>query len=262
MKRSQQAITPHPPGQKTSASPAFGLQSGLFTPPTADTARALFAPLHYEPNYAYPLIVWLHGPGSDEWQLMRLMPLVSMRNYVAVAPRGVRLPREDRDGDVWGWSQSPEHIQEAEQRIFDSIDAVRHKYHISPHRIFLAGFDCGGTMAFRVAMQHPERFAGVLSIGGAFPTGQTPLVQWTRARHLAIFLGVGRDSPHYPPAAACEDLRLFHVAGMSVSLRQYPCGHQLAPQILGDVDRWIMEQITSTNRPSQKPDNRSACSPE
>ena len=47
-----------------------------------------FAPLHYEPNYSYPLIVWLHGPHNNELELKQIMPLVSMRNYVAAAPRG------------------------------------------------------------------------------------------------------------------------------------------------------------------------------
>ena len=47
---------------------------------------SLFAPLRYTPSYPYPLIVWLHGYGSDERQLVRVMPLVSMQNYVAVAP--------------------------------------------------------------------------------------------------------------------------------------------------------------------------------
>ena len=47
-------------------------------------SHCLFTPLHYERNYAYPLIVWLHGPGDDERQVTRVMPLVSMRNYVGV----------------------------------------------------------------------------------------------------------------------------------------------------------------------------------
>ena len=47
--------------------------------------HATFAPMHYEPNYAYPLLVWLHGYASNEHELRQVMPQVSMRNYVAVA---------------------------------------------------------------------------------------------------------------------------------------------------------------------------------
>ena len=40
-------------------------------------------------------------------------------------------------------------------------------------------------------------------------------------------------------------LRLFHAAGLSIVLRQYPCGQELTEQMLRDVDRWIIEQITA-----------------
>ena len=43
----------------------------------------------------------------------------------------------------------------------------------------------------------------------------------------------------------CNDLRLLHTAGLSITLRLYPCGHELSPQMLADMDRWIIEQITS-----------------
>ena len=32
---------------------------------------------------------------------------------------------------------------------------------------------------------------------------------------------------------------------MSITLRAYPCGHEIAPQMLSDIDAWIIEQITS-----------------
>jgi len=229
-----------PSREELSIEPAFSIEAGLFTAPARDASRTLFAPVHYEARYAYPLIVWLHGPGSDERQLLRIMPIVSMRNYVAVAPRGLSL------GKALGWPQSPEQIQEAEQRILESIEVAQHKYHVASHRVFLAGFDCGGSMALRVALACPSRFAGILSIAGAFPSGQTPLSQLTTARRLPVFLAVCRDSQQYPPTAACEDLRLFHTAGISITLRQYPCAHQLTPLILRDMDRWIIEQITSS----------------
>ena len=68
---------------------AFQVDSASCSSDSSDFAHALFAPMHYEPGYAYPLIVWLHGTGGDQRQLQRVMPLVSMRNYVAITPRGI-----------------------------------------------------------------------------------------------------------------------------------------------------------------------------
>jgi len=233
-------------GSHVSRGPTFRVDSGLFSSSAHDTTCAQFTPLHYEPDYGYPLIVWLHGHCDDERQLLRVMPLVSMRNYVAVAPRGPRIRgKEQAKSFGYGWGQSQRDTVQAEQRIFDAIDAAVEKFNIAADRVFLAGFDCGGTMAFRIAMHNPDRFAGVLSLCGRFPSGRAPLGNITEARHLPVLLAVGRDSSRYSPDEACEDLRLFHSAGVSVALRQYPCGQELTPQMLADLDRWIIEQIRS-----------------
>ena len=75
------------------------------------------------------------------------------------------------------------------------------------------------------------------------------------ARKLPVFLASGRDSSEYQAAEVCQDLRLMHSAGMSITLRQYPCGHELTPQMLADVDRWIIEQITDSAQAAQPIEN-------
>ncbi len=208
---------------------------------------AIFAPLHYEPNYAYPLIVWLHGPGDSETQLKRVMPLVSLRNYVAIAPRGTAaaIPEEADQPRAYGWRQTDEQIQSADERVLECVEVAREKFNLAPGRCFLAGYDCGGTMAFRVALRNPQRFAGVLSFGGPFPTGRAPLAQLHAVRRLSVFIACARESRRYPSESVCDDLRLLHTAGMSIVLREYPGEESLAPAMLTDMDRWLMEQITS-----------------
>ena len=67
-------------------------------------ARSWFVPRRYEPNYAYPLLVLLHGRGGDDRQMVRAMPALSWRNYVAVSIRGPEptLRREGLIGYSWG----------------------------------------------------------------------------------------------------------------------------------------------------------------
>ncbi len=209
-----------------------------------DAPHALFAPLHYEPNYAYPLFVWLHGPNDDERQLQRIMPLLSIRNYVGVGPRGNVRVLHGRAG--FGWNDSPEAIAIAEQHVFDAIETALSRYHTAPNRVFLAGLEGGGTLAYRVAAQCPERFAGVLSIGGAFPSAENPLTRLTHLRPVPLFVAQGRDSELYPVDRLCADLRLMHSAGLSITLRQYPCSDELNTQMLHDMDAWMMEIVTGT----------------
>lgn len=215
---------------------------------TTDQSRhpsAVFGPLHYEPNYSYPLLVWLHGPQDNETQLRRIMPTVSMRNYVAVSPRGISLSHKDRRrASLATWDTSPEKTSSAATRVFESIDRACSQYNVARRRIFLAGFDRGGSMAFRIAMAYPHRFAGVLSLGGGLPVGGPLLSRLSEVRSLPVFLASGKDSEECPPERVCSDLRLFHSAGIDVTLRQYPCGQELTTQMLEDMNCWMMDLVT------------------
>jgi phospholipase/carboxylesterase len=231
------------------ASQPVALEFGKLERPSHSQApHALFVPMHYEPNYGYPLLVWLHGPGDDERQLQRVMPLISLRNYVAVGPRGCVAGKNRKGSD---WRQMPRDIDHSEGAIFSCLDLVRERFNIAGQRIFIGGFASGGTMAFRIGLRHPETFAGILSLGGEFPSGQMPLARISQARKLPLFIAHGRDAETYSIDRSCDELRLFHAAGLSVTLRQYPCGDELTTHMLGDMDRWMMEIVTGVEQSTQ-----------
>ncbi len=230
---------PKPMGsiQRTVSTPGSTLDS--------EPGVVVFAPLHYEPNYAYPLVVWLHAEGTDEQDLSRVIPRISMRNYVAVAPRGtLTLPSTSMtDSDrSFGWSQSAGQILIAQQRVLSAIRQAE-QYNIHSGRVFLVGQGCGGTMALRLAMTMPELFRGVASLDGPFPTGNTPLRRLADIRRLEVMLAAARKGGRHPSSSVCRDLRLLHVAGIDLTLREYPNSEVLDRQISGDVDRWIMDVV-------------------
>ena len=217
---------------------------------TAGEAYSLFTPLHYEENYAYPVLVWLHSGGGDERQLSRIMPLVSLRNYIGLAVRG---PSEGQNRG-YGWAQTAEAIDAARQRIAESIDKVRQKLNIHPQRIYLVGYESGGTMAYRIALQDPERYAAAVSLSGPFPEGGSPLARLTHIRKFPLLMAHCRDSQNHPIDRVCQELKLLHAAGLAVTLRQYPCGDELTTQMLHDVDVWLMEQVTGAASVAEQPD--------
>lgn len=228
--------------QAEKSPPAYGVEQALVrTHADASSHFNVCAPMHYERNYAYPLLVWLHGPGDDERQLQRVMPHISMRNYVAVSPRGVVRPAEKAG---FAWDGDEEATLLSQQRIVDAVEHVQGRFHIDPSRIFLAGLQCGGSMAMRVGLRSPRKFAGVASLGGPFPSGRMPLRDLCDSRKLPIFLAHNRDSGSYSEEQSCRDLRLMHSAGMNITLRQYPCGDELTTKMLQDLNAWMMELVT------------------
>jgi phospholipase/carboxylesterase len=203
--------------------------------------QQLFMPMHYEKKHAYPLIVWFHSAGDDASQILRVMPDVSLRNYVAVAPQA------DRGSHHQGyfWSQKPEGIEHAYRATENAIDHAMCRLNVAAHRVFLAGYGAGGTMAMRVGMKMVERVAGVISVNGSLPQGYNPLGNWKSCRQLPVLWAHCQKSLEFPEQTLCDQLKLLHVGGFNVTVRQYPFGDELPALALRDIDRWIMESISS-----------------
>jgi phospholipase/carboxylesterase len=144
----------------------------------------------------------------------------------------------------FAWPESRDAILAAESRVDEAVAQAKNRFHVHPGRIFIAGAGAGGTMALRLALRWPDRFAGGGSIGGCFPVGQSPLARLQLARRSRLLIMHCRDSATYRVEQVCDELSLFHAAGMSVTLRQYPCGDELTTQMFRDLDAWLMEQVT------------------
>ena len=212
---------------------------------------SVFTPLHFEPNYAYPLLIWLHGEDENEMHLRQVMPKISMRNYAAVAPRGT-LSLDEQQSPQWSetfsWSLRNGDYCEAIERVCMAIERAEERFNIDKDRIFLAGKGTGGTMALQIGMTLPEMFSGVVSVGGPLPRRDALLAHLNKSRHLPVLLSVDRDNDQYPDTMVCEDLRLLHIAGMTVTLRQYPAGEVLRDSMLSDIDQWIMDVLASEKK--------------
>ena len=203
---------------------------------------SLFVPMHYEKNYSYPLVVWMHSDGESSSEVHRVLPQASMRNFVGVAPQS---PVGNFEAGFY-WEREPDTIDMAHDSILAAIDSAAMRFNIASHRIFIAGAGSGGTMAFRIALERPDLFAGVISINGPIPSGQKPLGQWSECREIPVFWAHSRQSEEFAQDTLCQQLRLLHIAGFSVTLRQYPCDGCLKPKTLSDMNKWIMETINSS----------------
>ena len=71
-----------------------------------------------------------------------------------------------------------------------------------------------------------------------------PLIRLAQIRKFPLLMSHCRDSQTYPIDRVCQELKLFHAAAMCVTLRQYPCDDEMTTQMLTDLDRWLMEQVT------------------
>lgn len=206
---------------------------------------SLFIPQHYEPNYAYPLIVWLHSEGDNHRQMLKVMPQLNARNYAAVS-----VASDFDDGSVV-WEQNQTIVNETAERIMVAIDHAKLRLNIDDRHVFIAGLGSGGTMAMRVGFAFPDKFAGVASLNGSAPENLRPFGNWIQCRNVPVFWAHARDSQSFSEEKLCEQLRLLHVGGFAVTLRQYPgndnlCESSIRKKLFADANRWIMEVVSET----------------
>ena len=189
--------------------------------PVADWTGGLpvFIPQGYESGYDYPLLVWLSDPLGSPVDLGRCMTRVSLRNFVAVSATG------------------------GATAVWQAVDRVTERLSIHPRRVWLIGQGTAGTQAFRIACRHPESFAGVVSLGGAFPLDESLFARIGIVRRLPMLYCCTAADAAGDAARTDRMLRLFHAAGATLAMRIYPQRRDLSAAALADVNRWLMDEI-------------------
>ncbi len=220
--------------------------------PAGSSARELpvrvTLPNYYEPNYPYPLLVLFHGNGGNEKQVMRLVPQISQRNYICISLRGPEvLSPSATPRPCFGWGNVGEYDTLVEEYLLQAIQCTARRYHIHTERIYLAGFCEGAQMAYRIGLNHPDRWGGLISLNGSMPNPREagPLMQPQQIRHFRVFMGHGIANAIVPLSLARRDFGVLYALGAEVSLHTYPTTHRLHPDMLRDVDRWIMDQVNA-----------------
>jgi len=238
---------------------------------TNSLVEARFVPQRYEPNYAYPLLVLLHARGGDEQQMVRSMPAMSWRNYVGLSLRGPEVVTRQGQPIGHGWgpdfarrdrlstgsplpdseifrrrlaAPEPDPIDFLEDGIFNAVRQTRRALHVHSERIFLVGVGEGAAVAYRVAMSHPERFAGVVAINGWLPGGFRPLARIKDCRGLRVLVVHGEWNGRVPVENARRTVGVLRNGGLKVAFQSYPCAHRLTSHMLADVDTWLINQCT------------------
>ena len=202
--------------------------------------HSVFLPSHFESRYQYPVLIWLHPAGADEHQLVDVLPAVSERNFIGASLRGSGI-----SDDGFHWPQTSDAIETVSNQVTELMEWIEWRFQINRDRVFVAGAGCGGTMAFRLAFRQPGLFSGAGSFNGCLPDSQNPLDNLCQCRNVPVFWVHTRESECLPESRLCCQLKLLHIAGFDVTLRQYPGGDELSGQLFSDFNTWMMEQIAA-----------------
>jgi phospholipase/carboxylesterase len=223
--------------------PTEGFSTTLL-PSEPDRPVRLFLPADYQPKYAYPLVVLFHADGGDEDAAARLVPSLSRRNYIAACPRGpIHIGRDMTGRSSFAWSEPN---TQDDEYLLATIAHARQEYHIHSERVYFIGVGEGASVAYRLALAMARNVAGLVLLNAKMPPmARRSLSRLKAFRDLPVFIGHGTKNPIVPFSSARGIQRLFNSVGADVRMESYATTHRIHPDMLRDVNRWIMDAVTT-----------------
>jgi phospholipase/carboxylesterase len=198
---------------------------------------------------APPLLMLLHGRGSNEQDLFALAPMLDPR-FQIISPRA---PHILGPGSYeWfpitftpsGIIVDPAQAEASLDRLVPFIQEAVDAYDADPERVYLMGFSQGAIMSAGVALTAPERIACAVLMSGRVPAELQP--RWAAPDRLAglpILLVHGTYDNVLPIAYGHESRAILESLPVNLTYREYSMGHEVSSESLEDVTAWLSAQL-------------------
>ncbi|HEY2154663.1 MAG TPA: family 16 glycoside hydrolase [Isosphaeraceae bacterium] len=214
------------------ATPGFHLRT--LASPQGERKYAVYLPRGYDPNKAYPAVLFLHGSGERGTDgitsaQIGLGAAISQHHdafpAIAIFPQARETWRADSDDA---------------KAALAALEAVRKAHKIDANRIVLTGLSMGGAGAWSIAAKSPELFSAIVPIcgGGRVETAAAlkPLPTW--------FL-TGDDDRAQTVRNGRDMIRALKAAGGDARLTEYlAVGHNSWDRAYNDLVLldWMLAQ--------------------
>ncbi len=141
-------------------------------------------PLSYNPKTSWPLIITLHGYGSNAPAFHDLWKTVTdTQGFVLLTPQG-DVSVENNYGWTWG--------DDSERLILTCLELISQEIHIDPDRVYVAGFSAGGRLTYYLGLKYSHIFRGLAALSAPFKEAMLSGDK-IRDRSLRIYIGYGEQ---------------------------------------------------------------------
>ena len=191
-----------------------------------------------------PLLLLLHGVGSNEEDLFGLTPwldprykVISLRAPLAYPPGYGWYPVEFRpDGIVF----DEEVAFESAETLVAFIHECHERYGTDPERTVLMGFSQGAAMSLLLLLTQPKLVAAaVLMSGRLIPKAAAQAAHYMELVGKPVFVAHGLYDSVLPidqGRAIKAELARYPVL---MTYQEYPMGHEVSPKSMTDIQAFL-----------------------
>jgi pimeloyl-ACP methyl ester carboxylesterase len=212
---------------------------GEYFAKSGSTEDELLVPTGYDRKTPLPLLVVLHGLGSNPRDFLSFgfQPLATREGLAVLGVSGSR----PRGPHRFAWSEDPDVDL---RRVDDALAQVASKLQIQPGAQLLMGFSQGAAMAIEIAVRQPARFAGAIGLSPGLGTAKAVFdgLRTDPARVSQGFVLSSNQGEHPTTLALMKDYE--HGLGM-LNARTYSrlvpklSKHAFPPDLEAKLPAWI-----------------------
>ena len=131
------------------------------------------------------------------------------------------------------------HLNESLEKILFCIEKIIEKEKISPARIFIGGFSQGGTMACKLALEHPDVVNGFVVHNTKLPSVyqiRTDKSEYKRLKGLVIN---GKYDKILNPINSKQIANTFIALGAKIQSEELEIGHEFPKLSIDMINEWM-----------------------
>jgi phospholipase/carboxylesterase len=196
-----------------------------------------------------PLLLLLHGFGSNEQDLFGLTPFLDER-FLIISARAPNIlgPESyawfELDFTSQGPVINPEQAEASRKKLITFLQEAITGYGVDPKQVYLMGFSQGAIMSASVALTQPELVAGVVMMSGRVLPEIQPLIASNEELTGLPFIVVhGTADTVLPIIYGRASRELLSSLPVELNYHEYSMGHEISQESLHYVTTWLSAKL-------------------
>ncbi len=201
-------------------------------------------------NSKAPLLLLLHGVGSNEEDLMGLAEYLDSRWHIISARAPVVMgPQSFGWFQVqWGLDGRIRYDQEEARAslllVNQFVQELYNGYDVDPAHTYLVGFSQGAILSSAVLLTAPDTVAGAVLMSGRPPRDiMEETVAAARLQDKPIVMTHGLYDEVIPIQEGRALRDTFAAFPVALDYSEYPMGHTISLDSLNHVNRWLAQRL-------------------
>jgi len=237
----------------------FLLGSGAFFSQTVKTALTYSVNKPGKTTAKTPVLILLHGYGSNENDLFELANALDPR-FITFS---LRAPLPTREGGFCWYAleflpnaqfkYDYREAKESSAKVLSFISNACKAYQLDSTQVFLLGFSQGSIMAYDLALSSPDKIKGILALSGRImeesKLQKTNPLQFAKVK---FFVGHG-NSDNVIKIEEAEKANTFlkEKKVTDLTYKNYEMPHSISGKELNDIKTWLAKAIAPAEKASQ-----------